>query len=136
PVIRVCLIPVDALPTCLLTERRSVATVPLVRARDPQRPPRPPLVARVADVVVGLVHLARPLERVTRRAVVGTKPADVHLPHVERRLAAQDPLRHHAPDPAGPGETVGAEPRCNEEAADLGLAEAELVVRRERFGAV
>src|SRR3954470_18085509 len=38
--------------------------------------------------------------------------------------------------PARAGEAVGAEAGADEEAADLGLAEAELVVGREALGAV
>ena len=47
-----------------------------------------------------------------------------------------DPLGHHLADPAGAGEPVGAEPGGDEEPAHLALAEAELVVGRERLGAV
>ena len=104
--------------------------------REPQRAPGAALVVRIEDVVVGLVRLADPGVGVGRRAVLGAEAADVHLPEVEARLALDDPLRHHLADPAGAGEPVGAEARGDEQPADLGLAEAELVVRREPLGAV
>ncbi len=67
---------------------------------------------------------------------MGAEPPDVHLPHIRRRLAGDDPLRHQLPDPAGARESVGAEPGRDEQAADVGLAEAELVVGGERLGSV
>ena len=74
--------------------------------------------------------------RVGGRAVLGAEAAHVHLPEVEAGLALGDPLGDHPADPAGAGEPVGAEPGGDEEAAHLGLAEAELVVGRERLGPV
>jgi hypothetical protein len=67
---------------------------------------------------------------------VGAEAADVHVPQVERRLAGRDPLGHHLAHAAGAGQAVGAEAGRDEQAADLGLAQAELVVRREALGAV
>ena len=67
------------------------------------------------------------------RAVLGAEPAHVHLPEVETGLALGDPFRDHAADAARAREPVRAEPRRHEEAADLGLAEAELVIGRERL---
>src|SRR6201999_4303846 len=71
----VALVPVDALPTRLLAERRAVLGVPAIGARDAQRATALALVARVADVVVGLVDLLRALQRVARRAEVRTEAA-------------------------------------------------------------
>ena len=51
-------------------------------------------------------------------------------------LAVGDPLGHDLADAARAGEPVRAEPGGHEEAAHLGLAEAELVVGRERLRAV
>jgi hypothetical protein len=113
-----------------------VLAVPGVDRRDPQRPPRLALVVGVADVVVGLVGLPDPRVGVGRGAVLGAEAADVHVPEVQARLAAGDPLGHHPADPAGAGEAVGAEAGADEEAADLRFAEAELVVGGEGLGAV
>ena len=44
-----------------------------------------------------------------------------------------DPLRHHLADAAGAGEAVRAEAGGDEQAAHVGLAEAELAVGRERL---
>ena len=107
--------------------------VPGVGGRQPQRPPRLALMARVADVVVGLVGLAHARKRVRGRAVVRSEAAHVHAPEVERGLAGVDPLGRHLADPAGSREPVCAEPGGHEQAAHLGLAEAELVVGRERL---
>ena len=89
--------------------------------------------AGVADVVVGLVDLARALQRVGGRAVVLAEAAHVHVPEVERRLARVDPLGHHLADAARAREPVRAEAGGDEEAAHVRLAEAELVVGRERL---
>src|SRR5262249_12441401 len=124
------LVPVHPLPTGFFAERRVVLAVPQVRRRHLQRPSGLPLVVRVDDVVVGLVVLLDPRMGVRGRAVLGPEPADVHLPEVEARFALGDPLGDHLADPARAGEPVGTEPGADEEAADLGLAEAELVVRR------
>src|ERR1700761_8612543 len=102
--------------------------MPLVGRRQTQRPPRLALVAGVADVVVGLVDLPGALERVARRAVMRSEPADVHLPHIEPGLAGDDPLGHQLAHATGSGDPVGAEAGCYEEAADLRLAQTELVV--------
>src|SRR5271166_1170301 len=110
--------------------------MPAVGTRDAQWPARLALVAGIANVVVGLVDLAGALERVARRAEVSSEAADVHLPHVHRRLPCGDPLRHHPPDPTGAGEPVRAEPGRHVEAPHLALPEAELVVGRERLGTV
>ena len=130
------LVPVDPLPARLLAEGRAVLAMPGVDRRDPQRPAGAALVVRIADVVVGLVGLLDPRMGVGGRAVLGAEAADVHLPEVEAGLAVDDPLGHHLADPAGAGETVGAEAGADEEARHLGLAEAELVVGGERLGAV
>ncbi len=110
--------------------------MPPVRTRDAERAPGLALVAGVADVVVGLVDLARPLERVGRRTVVGSEAADVHLPGVERRLTGHDPLGHDLADRARAGQSVGAEAGGDEEAGHLRLSEAELVVGSERLRSV
>src|ERR1700731_3308736 len=130
---RVGQIPVDALPARLLAEHGAVFVVPRVRAGGAQWPARLALVSRIANVVVGLVHLPGALERVAGRAEVRAEAADVHLPHVDRGLTLEYPLGHHASDPAGPRQTVGAEAGRHEEAPHLALAETELVVRRERL---
>ncbi len=128
--------PVDPLPARLFAEGGAVLTVPGVDRRDPQRPPGAALVVGVADVVVGLVVLADPGVGVGGGAVLGAEAADVHVPEVEARLPLGDPLGHHFADPAGAGEAVGAEAGADEEAADLALAETELVVGGEGLGAV
>ena len=58
------------------------------------------------------------------------------MPDVQRRLAVEDPVGHDLPDAARARQPVRAEARRDEEAGDLGLAEAELVVGRERLGPV
>ena len=73
---------------------------------------------------------------VGRRAVLGAEAAHVHLPEIEARLALGDPLGDLPADATGAGEPVRAEAGGDEEAAHLGLAEAELVVGRERLGPV
>ena len=127
------LVPVHPFPAGLLAEGGAVLPVPVVDRGDAQRPPRLALVARVLDVVVGLVDLARALERVGGRAVVLAEAPHVHLPHVERRLALGDPLRHQLAHPARAREPVGAEAGGDEEAAHVRLAEQELAVGRERL---
>ena len=116
------LVPVHALPAGLLAERGVVVAMPGVGGRDAQRAAGLTLVVRVADVVVGLVRLADPRVRVGGGAVLRPEPAHVHVPEVERGLAVRDPLGHHLADPAGARQAVGAEPGCDEQAADLGLA--------------
>ena len=81
------------LPAGLLAERGAVRRVPLVGGRHAQRPARAALVVGVLDVVVGLVDLADAGERVAGRAVVGAEAPDVHLPQVQRRLAARRSTR-------------------------------------------
>src|ERR1700733_923218 len=127
------LIPVDALPARLLTEGGAVLGVPWVGAGGAQRASCEALVAGVADVVVGLIHLLGALERVAGRAKVSAETADVHLPHIDRGLAFEYPFGHHFADAARAGETVGAEASGYEEAAHVALAEAELVVGRKRL---
>ena len=127
------LVPVDPLPTRLLAERCLALAMPGGCGRDAQRPPGAALVVRVADVVVGLVGLLDPGVGVGRRAVLGAEATDVHLPEVEAGLALGDPLGHHLADPPGAGQPVGAEAGGDEQPGDLGLAEAELVVGRERL---
>ena len=128
--------PVDALPAGLLAEARAVRGVPRIGRRDPQGPPRKALLAGVADVVVGRVHLGRAGERVRLGAVLAAEAADVHVPEVPLRLAVDDPLRHDLADPARPGQAVRAEPRGDPETRHLRLAEDEFAVGRERLGAV
>ena len=106
---RVRLVPVHALPARLLPEGSVVLAVPAVRGRGAQRPARLALLERIVDVVVGLVGLEHPLERVRRRAVLGAEAAHVHLPEVHGRLARGDPLGHHLADAAGARQAVGAE---------------------------
>ena len=61
---------------------------------------------------------------------------DVHPPEVELGLAVDDPRRDLATDPARSRDPVRGEPGGHEEPTDLGLAEDELVVRREPLRAV
>ena len=91
------------------------------------------LVVRVHDVVVRAVDLVGAGEAVAAAAVLRSEAADVHLPQVHRRLAADDPLGHHLADATGAGDAVGAEPGGDEEPGDLALAEDELTVGRERL---
>ncbi len=127
---------VDPLPARLLPEDGAVSGVPAVGGRQAQRPPRRPFVAGVADVVVRLIVLDRPLERVRRRTVLAAEAAHVHVPDVHARLAVHDPLGHDPADAARARDAVGAEPGRHVEPAHLGLAQAELVVGGERLGAV
>ena len=92
--------------------------------------------ARVLDVVVGGVDLERARERVCLARVRGAEAAGVHLPDVEARNALHDPLGDELPHPARAGEAVRAEAGGHPEPADVGLAEDELAVGRERLGAV
>ena len=110
--------------------------MPAVGARDAQRPACLALVPRVADVVVGLVHLGGAHERVGRGAVLAAEAPDVHVPKVDLRLAVHDPLGHHLADAARARQAVRAKAGGHEEPAHLGLAEAELAVGRERLRAV
>jgi hypothetical protein len=61
--------------------------------------------------------------------VLAAEPPNVQVPQVELGLAVDDPRRHLAADPASAGDPVSAEPGRDEEPADLGLAQDELVVR-------
>src|SRR5205823_12385782 len=81
----------------------------LVRRRRLQRPPGPPFLARIVDVVVGGVDLVRARPRVPARPVLPAEPADVHLPEVVFGLAMRDPVGHQLANTAGPGDPVGAE---------------------------
>ena len=130
------LVPVHPLPARLLAEHGPVLGVPAVRGGQPQGAAGGSLVVGIADVVVGLVGLRHAGKRVAGRAVLRAEAPDVHVPQVERGLALGDPLGHHLPDPTGSGQAVGAEPGGHVEPADLGLAEAELVVGGEGLGAV
>ena len=129
-------VPVDALPAALLAELGAELVVAAVRGRRLQRPPGPPLVVRVHDVVVGAVDLVGAGEAVAAAAVLRPEAADVHLPQVHRRLPTDDPLGHHLAHPTGAGDAVGAEAGGDEEPGDLALAEDELAVGRERLRSV
>ena len=133
---RIRLEPVGALPPRLLPEDGTELGEPRIGGGDPQGPPGAPLVPRVLHVVVGLVDLLRACERVRLRAVGRAETARVHVPHVERRGALDDPLGDELPHAARPGEPVGAEARRDPEPAHVGWAEDELTIRRERLGAV
>ena len=125
------LVPVHALPARLLAEGGIALAVPLVGRGGAQRTGGLALLEGVVDVVVGLVGLEHARERVGRRAVLRPEAAHVHLPQVHRRLAGHDPLRHHLAHAARAREAVRAEAARHEDAGDLRLAEAELVVGRE-----
>ena len=133
---RVRLEPVRALPARLLAEGRAELDEAGIRRRDAQRPARLALVTRVLDVVVGLVDLLRPRDRVLPALVGGAEAARVHVPDVERRRPLDDPLGDELPHPARAGEPVGAEPRRHPEAAHVRRAEDELAVGGERLGTV
>ena len=94
------------------------------------------LLPRVLHVVVGGVHLDRARERVFAARVVAAEPARVHVPDVQARDPFDDPLGDELPHASGSREPVGAETGRHPEAADVGLAEDELAVRRERLGPV
>ena len=128
--------PVRALPAGLLAERRAELLEDRVGRRHPQRTAGLALLVRVVDVVVGRVVLDRARQRVALASVGRPEPPDVHLPQVELGLAIDDPRRDLAPDPTGAGDAVRREPGGDEEAADLRLAEDELVVRGEALRAV
>ena len=94
---RVRLEPVGALPARLLAARRPELLQPRVRRGEAQRPAGQSLLARVLHVVVGRVDLGRSAPACTRGCVVATEPPRVHLPHVERRHALDDPLGDELP---------------------------------------
>src|SRR2546427_1888740 len=92
--------------------------------------------ARVLDVVVGRVDLARALERVLAARVRAAEAAGVHLPCIQPRLPVDDPFRDEAAPAPRSGKGVSAKARRDPETADLARAEDEIAVGRERLGAV
>ena len=136
PVRGIRLEPVRALPPGLLAERGSELLQPRIRRRHAERAPRGALVARVLDVVVGLVDLLRARQRVRLAAVGGAEAPRVHVPDVEGGRALDDPLGDELPHPAGARQSVRAEAGRDPEAADVGRPQDELAVRRERLRAV
>ena len=111
--------------------------MPSVGGRDPQRAARGALSVRVGDVVVGLVVLDRALRAC--RTATGSARRTGGCPCARRPCRARRRRSTSAitlPMPPAPGDAVRAEPGGHEEARDLGLAEAELVVRGERLRAV
>src|SRR5450755_1032061 len=129
-------VPVDTLPAGFLAERGAVAAVPGVGARGSERASGPAFVTGVADVVIGLVDLPGPRQRVAGGAVVRAEAANVHLPHIERRFPRDDPVGHQLSHSTGAGEAVSTEPGGDEHAAYVALAEAELAVGGERLRTV
>src|SRR4029078_11323032 len=123
-------------PARLLPEGCAELAEPAVGRRDPQRATGLAFVAGILVVVVRPVDLLRPGERVLARAVRGPEAARVHVPHVERRRALDDPLGDEPARAARAGEPVRTDPRGDPEAADVARAEDELAVRRERLGPV
>ena len=89
-------VPVDALPAGLLAEHRAVALVPRVGGRHAQRPAGLALVARVLDVVVGLVDLAR--ARRACSAASGSARRSAGCPCARGRATAR-PRRSTRPSP-------------------------------------
>src|SRR4029079_19213276 len=79
------------LPPRLLPEHGAMRGVPGVGGRDPQWAARGALAARRPDVVVALVVLDHPPERVAGRAVLRTEPPDVHVPQGRPRIDGEDP---------------------------------------------
>ena len=98
--------------------------------------PASALQAGIGDVVVTLIALDDAGQREAGGAPLAAEPVDVHVPDVEGGLAGDDPLRHHLADAARSGDAVGAEAGGDEQPADVGLAQAELVVGGERLRAV
>ncbi len=92
-----------------------------------------PLLARVLDVVVLRQRLVRTRKRVLATPVIPAEPPPVERPDVPLGTAVDDPLAHDLPDAAGPGEPVCAASSGEPEARDIGLAEEEVGVGRERF---
>ena len=125
-----------AFPAALLPELGVVGHVPRVGRGDAQRPPREAFLARVLDVVVGLVVLHDPGEGVRRRPVLRAEPAHVHLPEVVLGVTVEDPSGHRLAHAPGPCDAVRAEPGSDPEPGHLGGPEAELVVGGERLGSV
>ncbi len=134
--LRVRLEPVRALPAGLLPEHGTELLQARIRGREPQRPPRAPLVARELDVVVRLVDLPRPGERVLAAPVRGAEPPRVHVPDVERGRTLDDPLGHELSHPACARQPVRAEAGRDPEPAHVRRPEDELAVRREGLRAV
>jgi hypothetical protein len=67
---------------------------------------------------------------------VAAETARVHLPDVEARDPVDDPLGDQLPQPTGTGEPMRTEAGGDPEPADVGGAEDELAVGRERLRAV
>ena len=128
--------PVRAFPHALLAELATERGQAVVGGGTTQRPTGRPLLVRVVDVVVGGIHLDGSRHGELAACILRPETTDVHLPRVEARLTVENPLAHHSADAAGARDAVRAEPGGDEESVDRALAEHELVVRREAFGAV
>src|SRR5438552_17235327 len=124
--------PVRSLPSRLFTEAGAELLEPRVGRGEAQRPARLALLVRVVDVVVRRIDLDGSAEGIGLTPILTAKPAQVHLPQVEARLAIDDPFGHRCAHPSGAGDAVGAESRRDVETANRGLAQQEFIVRRER----
>ena len=80
----------------------------------------PKLFARPAHGVVQSERLDRAVGKVPPIGVEGREAPDVHVPQVERRLAADDPLGNEPPGSAGVGDAGRIEARAHEVTGDLG----------------
>src|SRR2546426_2643147 len=91
--------------------------------------------ARVLDVVVGRVDLARALERVLAARVRAAEAAGVHLPCIPPRLPLDDPFRDEAAPAPPPRQAVSAKTRRDPEAPGPAPAEDEIAAGPGSLGA-
>ena len=112
--------PERPLPAEALAEDRAACRQPVVDRVDLQRPPRRKLLFRVVDRVLALVGLAGAWDEIRRRGRVAAEAADVELPHVDARLAVDDPLRGEATRASGEHDPEDAEAGEDVEVAEAG----------------
>ena len=93
--------PLGALPPRTGDELGAELAVPLVEGREPELPRAGHLLARMEDVVHLPVLLLPALEHVGRRRHERVEAVGIGLGHVDRGLAAHDPLGDVLAEPAG-----------------------------------
>ena len=82
-------------------------------------------------------RLGGAIEQMPAIGVKRREAAQVDVPQVDRRIAADDPFGHQPPGAAGVGDAGGVEARADEIAPELGrLAQNEIAVQREALRSV
>src|SRR5579875_1099953 len=129
--------PVGTFPTGFLAEDRAQFLEPVVERTEPQFARAATLQGRIADIVVGAVHLVNAGRDVAAAGGIGPKTTPIHVPEIEAGLAINNPLRDHLANSAGPGDAMRAKTTGGPQAAHLRrFAENKFSIRRKRLQAV